>query len=280
MNNRLKVLKKVIKNMSNSCEIDDFLDNAMETYLNEFHDPVTKPKGKKNYLGIEIECFTPLQEGEVMELLLSYDLEKYVDVGEDGSIEPDNGECEYELRVLVPENELTSVMKKLGKFFKKGRFKVNDTCGLHVHIDMRHRDVEKCYNKLLKFQDILFGVVNKDRWNSEYCNYSTINSQGSRFTAINRVSYEKHRTLEVRLHQGCVDVKKIQNWIKLLLKAITYKSIPAVESKADVLKFIRRDKKIQSYVKKEFKESWFKSRKDVVNGNCGDNDNYDEEMDY
>ncbi len=131
---------------------------------------------------------------------------------------------------------------------------------------MRNRDVDSCYNKLIKFQQILFGMVSTRRWGSEYCEYADGNhSKRERFSAINWMSYEKHKTLEVRLHQGTTDVAKIRNWVNLLLKCINSPEIGAIESKKDVLKFAGRSKKLKEYLKK-FKPSWLKEEAEMRRG--------------
>lgn len=258
MKNKAKVLQKLI---NSNCDFD--LDEMLEEYAYE-HDPICSPKDKQNYVGIEIECFSFLEKYEVMGLLLAYDLEKYVDIGEDCSIEaPDNKEP-YELGILIPEKQLTPILKTLGKFLKEGNFGTNYSCGLHIHLDMRYRNVEKCYSKLLKFQDVLFGIVNSNRWDNEYCQWSDSNHKFNR-GAINYLSYSKHKTLEVRLHHGCVNVTKIESWIKLLLKAIGTKEITQVKSKADAVKWAGKDTKIKSYIKRNFKTEWFDNRNKVIN---------------
>jgi hypothetical protein len=238
-------------------------------YINNRHEKaLSKPKGKENYVGIEIECFTSKVEAKVYELLLEFDLEKHVDVAGDSSIEPDYEDgrsSSYEFRILSSEKQLPGVLKKLAKFLEKGEFKVNDSCGLHVHIDMRNRKVDKCYSNLLKFQDVLFGVVDPARWDSDFCSWSTEEvDPGERFKAINKTAYKRHKTLEVRLHHGSVDVKEIGNWIKLLLRCVKYNAPVVVKSKNDAMKLMGNNKALRSYIKGNFAPRWFKDKPEVL----------------
>lgn len=215
----------------------------------------TVPKTKHNYIGIEIECFSEVEEDEVFRLALEHGLEKNLDIGDDSSIEVEEGR-DYELRILTRETELSSTMKKLETFLKAGQFQVNESCGLHVHLDMRQRDWNKAYNRLRMFQDLMFGMVSKDRRdNSEYCQYTTNSNENGRYVAINKASYESRKTIEIRLHQGSVNAKQIHNWINLLLKILVSKTAPAMTNKSAVLKWAK-DKSLKSYIRKEFNPNW------------------------
>lgn len=39
-----------------------------------------------------------------------------------------------------------------------------------------------------------------------------------RYCGINKTAYDKHETIEVRIHSGSLNAEKINNWIKLLVK--------------------------------------------------------------
>ncbi len=224
-----------------------------------------KPTKKSNYVGIEIECFSHLEENEVLLLMLECDLEKHMNIGEDGSVENDNDDPCYEFRILSTEKELPIVLKKVAKFLKKGKFKVNDSCGLHVHLDMRNRNVDDCYAKFIDFQDLLFGMVKPDRWDSDYCHYNPDLSTNRRMSAINYQAYYDHQTLEVRLHQGSVDVKKIHSWVNLLLKIIEGKyPFLEIKSKSEAVSWAGKDRKLKAYIKNNFKSSWFNRKYDVL----------------
>lgn len=234
-------------------EIQDAIEND--------DDNAPTPKVKQNYIGIEIECFSSTEFVDMNILALKNGLGDIVQIGRDGSVEPDHGE-DYELRFLIKESELSKVLKRVAKFLKEAECDVNESCGLHIHLDMRQRKMEECYKKLVKFQDLLFAMVDKDRQDNEngYCAYVTEYNKTNRMVAINRQAYGEHGTLEIRLHQGCVDVKKIENWINLLLKIVNTraktKKIELSDKKA-VLKWLGNNKKLKTYVNKTYDKDWF-----------------------
>lgn len=281
MSDQSKVMKKLMERTKDvpSAILESLVDNYVRK---DRFNHIPKPKTKKNYVGIEVECYSMFNNNRVMKLILENDLENYIDMANDGSIEtpyrsvswsvtpnPNYSEQQfhtYEFRILAQETELGGLFNKLKVFFKQGKFKTNQSCGLHVHLDMRNRDVDDCYKKLLKFQHIMFGMVNMNRWTSEYCEWADEEkTKKERFSAVNFESYSKHKTLEVRLHHGTTDVTKIENWVRLLLKAVNSKPIGEIKTKDDVLKFAGRDKKMKSYLK-TFREQWFKRKEKVMKG--------------
>lgn len=275
MNNskKAKVAAKIGAELSESM----LTPEVMGVYYREVHlKKQPKPAGRQNYIGLEIECYSPNTRNKTLELVLAHDLENYVNVFDDGSIEVPYRSADYlyscELRILMPEKEMPAILEKLSIFLKEGKFRANYSCGLHVHLDMRNRDVDTCYNKLLKFQDVLFGMVRTHRWDNKYCQWSSAEYRGQRFSAINRTAYAKHKTLEVRLHHGSVDMTKVKNWINLLLKAINSKAMLAVESKADVLKWAENDKKLRAYLSKGFNKKWFSRKSNVIKNAHQDDD--------
>jgi hypothetical protein len=259
-----KILAKLLQDQDNEFELVDLLDRMLADKLEDNQENPFKPgeTEKKNYVGIEVECFSNLNDIEVMELLIENDLENHINIGDDGSIDESYGNS-FELRILSLERELPAVLKRLGAFFKAGKFGTNDTCGLHVHLDMRNRNVEKCYQKLLKFQHLMFPLVDKERWTNEYCIWSIETDKFSR-DAVNYCAYVEHRTIEIRLHQGTTDVKRIQNWVNLLLRAIKSPPIKDIKSKVAAVKWAGKNKALKSYINKEFKVSWFREKEDVM----------------
>ena len=276
-----KVLKKLLDDPSGEYMLIDFLDRMLAEKLNQNHENPPVPISKDKYVGIEVECYGPLEHKDVMKLVLEHDLENCLNIGDDGSIEPDyvaghSDPCTYEFRILSTEKELPKLFKNLKAFFKAGKFKTNYTCGLHVHLDMRNRNVEKCYAKLLKFQQIMFPLVEPDRWINEYCDWSLSNDRFERrMTAVNYMAYEEHQTLEVRLHHGTVDVSKIENWVRLLLKAIKSAPVKEITSKKAAVKWAGKDSKLKAYISKEFNTKFFKKKDAVMMGYEGQNTDYD-----
>ncbi len=233
-----------------------FYKNLLKEGFREHCRIPLKPKQKQHHVGIEIECYSKLVDDEVFALLLRYELDKNVNITDDGSIDPPDGYCSYELRILGKEKELPKLFTKLGKFLKAGGFKVNKSCGLHVHLDMRNRQLDDCYDKLLKFQAVMFGMVSPSRQDSDYCKWTYHGNEYDRFVAINKTAYSKHKTIEIRLHQGTTNVIKIKNWVNLLLKAIASPELPTFKTKEDVVKWTGRSKTLKSYIKERLQSSF------------------------
>lgn len=195
-------------------------------------------KPKANYVGIELE-FNPAPNQStktIAKALKDAGLSRYVQVGEDGSCGgmDSNGQRlrGFEVRVLLEEINFLENLSKICKVLKDLGFKTDTTCGTHVHIDMRNRDVKKCYENLFKVQTLLRKFLTKDRkknifcMKNDYANYDehVANAVGreARRCGINTQSYSKYKTLEIRMHQGTLDAEKLAPFINLLVKIANY----------------------------------------------------------
>jgi hypothetical protein len=197
-----------------------------------------RPHDAKKYFGIELECIIPVDTNLNNEL---WDYRKFVSIADDGSIDCDSENRENggddddaifegkEIRVLVDRDNLVPVLTGVTKkLVGLGAF-VNKSCGLHVHFDLRDStdsERELVYTKLYHSLSLLYSIVPSSRRRNTYCKRNTSgiykeNTEGSRYKAINVVSYEKHDTFEVRLFGGTLDAEKIINWIELLEGIIT-----------------------------------------------------------
>lgn len=242
--------KNVVRDLE--CDYMEYLEDTAELK--------PKPQSKNNYVGIELECFTRYDRSELFDKIVANGLEKMVQAVGDGSIEADFGD-DCELRILLPEKDLSKGLKKVSKLLTKGKFGVNRTCGLHIHLDMRNRDVEACYARLLKFQDVLFGMVSSERWHNSYCHYTTRHNGFNRYVAINKENaYESHKTIEIRLHHATLDMKRIEQWVQLLLRVIATKTPPPKATHADVIKWGRKQKGLNHYISKNFDDGWSKEK--------------------
>lgn len=255
-----KISKKVHKYKESS---RDSNEDAISNYLDN-HQGTTPSNGTK-YVGVEIECYAKIGPVSLQKLFFKADLEEFVVIGDDSTIEPpNNGDPDsetdwhtFELRLLIPQNILTPTLKRFGRVFRAARLKTNESCGLHVHLDMRQRDRDDCYEKLKLFQDALFALVNKDRWNNWHCQRNEDDSRRDHHMGVNLMAWNEHRTIEVRMHHGCVDTNIIEKWVKLLLNVIDGKNVPRVRSKKDVMKWKGLSKKLRGYVNYNFKPEWF-----------------------
>jgi hypothetical protein len=193
-----------------------------------------QPTDNKRYLGLEIEFYTAMPR-ETVELVLAQHLKSAsaFHAGSDGSIRtPTRGPTLYypvEVRILLRQTSIDKVMAELKAAFKAIKPKVNQSCGLHVHIDARNRNKDVLFNNLVSCQDIFFMMQPKVRRDNNYCrrnssaSFEYTRQMCSRYQAINAQSYFEHKTIEVRLHKGSVNPDDIGAWMKVLVKVAARK---------------------------------------------------------
>lgn len=187
------------------------------------------------------------------------------DIKEDGSISICE-ECEDEncTRYESVENgsisepfEITTAPAKGRKFIKQireickvlkaGKAVVNNSCGLHVHVDARDLEAGDLQKVSLAWEAVegqMFRRVAKNRATNSFCKkwnkkftkiYKTkgsiqsflalaseINDYGDRYRSLNYQALEDHGTLENRIHHGTIDAKKIIDWAMINVKLIDF----------------------------------------------------------
>jgi hypothetical protein len=182
-----------------------------------------QPNFDKQFLGIEIEHFQSCNTESIRESFLNERLHKHVCIGTDGSIRPPRGQYGAETRILCREDELEDVVVRTCRALAENSANVNRSCGMHVHIDCRHREPQLLWQRLRNAQDLLFNLVSVFRRKNGYAarvenGTDFYHAQGAeRYSAINADAYRKHRTIEVRLHGGTTNAQKIIHWTKLLI---------------------------------------------------------------
>ena len=193
------------------------------------------PINRQKHVGVELECFLPrsLSREALIYEFINHGIETGLDVKGDGSIDPPAGYRGHEIAITAPEKDIVAKVCKILKKLKGG---VNKTCGLHVHLDTRTRDKEAVYKTLVDKLPTLSKMVAKHRLKNRYCilnssiSRSMINEydeapdmyhysdMGGKYNAINGCT--EYDTVEVRLHEGTLDNKKINKWIKTLTKIV------------------------------------------------------------
>jgi hypothetical protein len=183
------------------------------------------PEPGKEYVGIELECYAPTKT-DLKPILLPWG--KYTMIGSDGSIHAEGGHVSYEIRLLIPVLEVDVVLPSILKALRQAGTKVNASCGTHVHFDMRHLSfdqVKGAYKNLFHSQNILFGIQPPSRQANNYCERNSSSdltgNETERYKAINPCAYQKYTTLELRLHAGTLDDRKLINWIALCRAIMT-----------------------------------------------------------
>lgn len=190
------------------------------------------PQTKDNYIGVEIEFFCDLNPEDLSFKLYEHGLGKHVFLTRDGSIKPDGSMYPHELNILGKEKEIKEIVSNVSKVLLAANAKVNKTCGLHVHLDMRNRDHIVAFHNLVSAQNILFAMNPFSRQSGTYCRRQDTKvfkeaagggNRDMRYFGINAAAHAKHNTIEIRMHSGTVQASKINNWIDLLLCIIAKK---------------------------------------------------------
>jgi hypothetical protein len=173
-------------------------------------------------VGIEIECLLP----EKADMTMFWPVARFIEIGSDGSVHPDKRDQRAaEIRVVCPQSMLREVIGNLCKVLNDMGASVNKSCGLHVHIDQRHKNADEvslAFANLVRAQNLLMQVVPKSRRENTFCTKQRGTDfeeamMGPRYKAINAAAYRRHKTIEVRLMNGTVNAEKIINWTETLL---------------------------------------------------------------
>lgn len=116
---------------------------------------------------------------------------------------------------------------------------VNRSTGLHVHIGAdgmsgeQYVNVFKNYKALESTIDSFMAPSRRHNHyadtlrdhNFDWCeSVSDVRSEmhNDRYHKVNPMSYERHRTIEFRQHQGTTNFKKIQMWVRFVSKLVAY----------------------------------------------------------
>lgn len=158
----------------------------------------------------------------------------------DGSL---TGNNTFELVSPVLEGE--AGLKELEKVCWVLEFcdvKVNDSCGLHIHMDAADFDLQMWKNLALSYKHlerVIDSFMPQSRRQNYYCKgLSSISAAdiqaaqsihdlqaafgNNRYRKVNLEAYARHRTVEFRQHSGTTNFTKMENWIRFLNGLITF----------------------------------------------------------
>lgn len=207
-----------------------------------------KPQTKDNYIGVEIEFFCDLNAEDLSFKLFEHGLGKHIYLRTDGSIRAEGQMYPHELNILGKEKEIKEIITQVSKVLLSANAKVNKTCGLHVHLDMRNRDHIVSFHNLVNAQNILFAMNPFSRQSGTYCRRQDTKifkeaagngNRDMRYFGINAAAHAKHNTIEIRMHSGTVQAVKINNWIDLLLCIIAKKD-PVKKAASTLRSFLKQ----------------------------------------
>jgi len=194
------------------------------------------PRDADRHVSVEAECFvrSGYVENDYIRMLPIFDelgITRCITAKYDSSINGvPNGFSSVEFVITCKQSEYVDIITKACKAFSLMGARINSTCGLHVHLDMRHySDLNMAYNRLLSVQPILFTMQPKSRQDNAYCKriQNTLNefhkasNANCRYYGINAKAFRRHKTIELRMHSGTVDARKIINFVELLIH-VTY----------------------------------------------------------
>jgi len=174
---------------------------------------------------------------------------KHISLKSDGSIEPDSDYFPIEVTVLTKLDEPQN-LEQVCKLLNDLGAKVNKSCGLHVHLDARHLDdmeVKSFGRNLGRALPVLAGMVPETRRSSTYCQLQV--SSTDRYSAVNMTAYNKYKTVEVRLHSGTTNFKKIISWAKIIHSISSAPRIPhSVHSINELTEYVRIEENLVEYM--------------------------------
>lgn len=223
--------------------------------------------------GIEIEAYNcdrqrlarELQEAGINVVVEGYNhnTRNHWKLVTDGSL---TGNNTFELVSPVLEGE--SGLRELQKVCWVLDFcdvKVNDSCGLHIHMDAADFTIETWRNLATTYrrlEPVIDSFMPNSRRHNHYCKSLTgISEQrigeaqtieqlrhafgNDRYHKLNLEAYARHRTVEFRQHGGTTNFTKMENWIRFVANMITFAQQGTVNTRCQLsnIPFLTADQK-------------------------------------
>jgi hypothetical protein len=221
-----------------------------------------KPTTEERHISVEIEFGSKKDRNSLGAELFKAGVAKYVELKTDGSVRDLGSEYyPHEIAVCVPVSKRDEVIASVLKVINDSGAKVNKTCGLHVHLDMRGYDHTKAFSNLVSAQTILYQMIPASRRDNNFCK-KTVNksfayhrNSSNRYQGINPCSFRKYKTIEVRLHSGTTDFTKITNFMDIL-SAVAYNETKIARASSTVAGFVKQHKlsdQIKEYISSRIK---------------------------
>lgn len=178
----------------------------------------TTPKFRNTfYIGVEIECIVS-NRSKFYRLLKQSSLKKCFYLKQDSSVRKyiTTKGLEVELNVLLTKKNYVSKLKELSIILRKVKAWTNKSCGLHVHLDTYNvHNKTDVHRKLMLLTQAIKSIIPEHRINNDYVEYSTALAEKTQH--YNWCNITNLNTLEIRAHEGTVNMKEVTRWIKLLL---------------------------------------------------------------
>ena len=128
-------------------------------------------------------------------------------------------------------------IRKLCSQARERNWRVNSSCGFHLHLDMSNESPKNCIKVAMAYHltyDFWSCFISNSRKNNYYCAQHLYNSASfagyersnrtftdwihnlapEKYTWVNWQSYLRHQTVELRNHSATLNATKVCNWIK------------------------------------------------------------------
>lgn len=215
--------------------------------------------------GVEIEAYNCTREKLIRELReagINVSFEGYTHettnhwkLVTDSSL---NGNNTFELVSPILEGESgLAELEKVCWVLDLCNVKVNDSCGLHIHMDAADFTIGTWKNLALTYkrlEHVIDLFMPGSRRNNRFCkslgrvsdekikSVRTIEELqdlfgNERYYKVNFKAYSRHKTVEFRQHSGTINFTKIENWVRFLQKMVTFATasdLPAGQSLANL----------------------------------------------
>lgn len=147
--------------------------------------------------------------------------------------------------------------------------KVNDSCGLHVHLDAERFNMNTWRNLALTYkhlESVIDAFMPGTRRNNRYCkSLSCVSDEEiksartiddlrdvfnhDRYHKVNFEAYSRHKTVEFRQHSGTTNFTKMENWVRFLNGLITFAKQDSLPSRITLEDLPFLDEKQKLYFK-------------------------------
>jgi len=171
-------------------------------------------------------------------------------VKSDGSIQAPEGYFAVEITVLTRFKNPAN-LKSVCLILQGLKATVNKSCGMHIHLDARHltsREVKKIGQRFAKALPVMLAMVPTTRRNNTYCKASVSDLKGGRYYAVNLTSFNKYKTVEIRLHSSTTDFEKIMNWANLIQAISTSEIKKECNSVNELTDFVKLPENLVEYI--------------------------------
>lgn len=237
----------ISKNAKKNALVKLGITNYEISLILEADDNITPAAGRFTF-GVEMECF--VARGAIRTAAertgMAYEYEgynhrdghSYFKFTTDSSVGgmPDPIEC---VSPVLQGAKGKATLKKACKTLNTAGAQVNRTCGLHVHIGaakLTEKQYCNVFNNYYYLESLIDGFMAPSRRDNGYAlslsRYQGVTSCrtisgmqhtiGTRYCKVNPMSYDCHKTIEFRQHQGTTDYEKIINWVSFCGKLVNW----------------------------------------------------------